>query len=1712
MDFTNKSKILVYILLFTSFISFANSVFPQFDFQATNYPGGPVDIQAVASSGTQVNLYVNDNYIGKVDVLSNSQTIFLENSIQNEIIPIGANLIFKNNNPARIYNLEIVGFGTKILNFAQTMTFNSYNEGDVLFKDNQEGVTKKITVVDELANVTFPNAENYLQDGDNTLRFVVGYPLSTLTETNTFEYVVNYEKYSNTISLTNFTNVTNQREIKINGTVSDSSSPLYYITNYEGEITNLGALKSIPKNGNKFNITIQNLREGNNVLRFITTDPNNPNLFNGETKVNLLSDRTPPTITFSSGFRQFTNQGNLLLNISTDAVKLDYTFNGQNYTNDVNGGSILISLNLQKGKNDLTLIATDIANNIYKEAHQIEYDTTNPDIKKPYNENLDPVELADQKTLHFFFQKVNGKTNKPNVEMTIFTLPLDAKDGEGNSVSCNNYEKLFYRNLGQLDNQRVDSVEINLNETQISLLSLISNKKTLTSDSEGNFDTILTLQENSFNTRDLVDSQRTTQNDGNPTKKILVDSVESKNRVCFIMADKYGNVFSKKFDVTLDAGNTMWKPAEITTIPNTLYAAEVEQTGDLRSGNGYVEFGMIARFQYIGPGKVTKIDRFMVSSDAKTTTKSKFKIDNSRENWMFDVNTNELIYYAPVQIFPMNIKPLDYPSKLDFNFQALTTYTIDDTNIPIDERNPIYFQTSVNVERPLDHTKWLTPSTIESIQGFLNKTISINQKMNEYLGIASIGGVLTCTGMKFWHAYEYTAAASDPDPEKRKQAADKRLYMVCDRIASTASPYTCDKPGENDLIEIKGSQPNIEFKKSGEGPLLGVITPTVGGKCDYNGDGVPNDGYYVSAKGQKFSQESTNDVVRKVEGEVYYPNKCYPLSDDGNKVNIGKLNGNMCYNTESPDYDGSRCNFFGADNDNQYGSGIPGKDPSTSIISSIRCGAITDTYSHSKNMLKIQQGIYDCLEQAKIGVVKGSYCERLLGQAVCDVATNVILPELQQNINPRTGAGNQGDNRNPFTNFLGVMKANENSFNDRYGDTFLSKAGLGTDQIINKACLAAITGDWSVLTDNILNSIDQNEVEPVFGPPFPESRMQGYNPMTGELSIRYLFTYGVLSGGQIVRSSFEFVCDKNQPNGEYCPDDSPVLASQVPGSGIRTRQEYVPAGGSKQDTVVITDGNGKYWYNVLRVTHTYDVKGETRTKTEDFPIIHKKETLIAQCYFTAGVMGSGSGFSCNTIFGKEALVPVLVVDDKTRLLPTKQKTYFEGNSIFTDLRYDARNMDEFNQDLSLAYMAVCNEGNNGQYYIKDKSGDITPSVELKEGEIDGIPIYDGRISKVLFNELPGIGETQSIQYQYEITVPSDGFTKIVAKSTSTQSSGVYSISNILVKGEDLGVSKSNTITKDEIIIDTLNVKQRDKIQIIFSGEPTNIVFYLMGDGVSQAEFKKANGAIGLQTGTCNLYMRIIPSAQANDLTTDNFKTYSAISNDENLLTDPKLKLGGNGVYKTIFNLGKTYSDSGTTYFDLLSPYKDQTICVKKGSTEVKIPMEFVVQNTNNELKGVTLDYTLRSNTYGKLKLVNPNGINLKKNGLYKDFTSNNNDDINYKPITFQLEEPLTNSLNTIIDDTLKDKSWAQLFGLKPTQSFTLNYEIKEIPTGQSNTNQNIKTIEKGEVTFNIVMKNDCRSNQVTTENADNSAKNSNMPIEDDTTLDERLAANPASVT
>ena len=932
--------------------------------------------------------------------------------------------------------------------------------------------------------------------------------------------------------------------------------------------------------------------------------------------------------------------------------------------------------NLKQGENFVIVKAYDEAGNINKISRTIILDGGPPgivEINPPYDK---------EKTQHSIATRISGRTNR-FVEGEVFTFVRGEVGEDGiTQITCGAIEK------ATKDKELRDKGDDTITEEDLSILNspkFITRQKFKTDDA-GNFKNII-IQFKGKSSEIPVGG--------------VISSVETENVICFILKDKFGSTANENYDITYDAGNTAFIPSEITTAPNTVYSAEIEQTGDV--GRGLTRVGLIVNFNYAGGGEIREISSVSITRDRAIHKESAeiIRVVQSELQFSYTPSDRNLMVYIPLELKPiMNRDKSEYPDKLDIALQAHIRYVLYDTNIPVDTQNPVYFQTQLNVERPLDHTKFLTPERLDKGIEFLNKSISWTQGAANVFQVGTLVGIGACTVAKIWLGVGIAGGVSGADLEERK----KKVFYVCDRVICSPSPRDCGdgKDQAYSFVFGSGGGRHSVVDEAGE-----VLTRFENIQMEQN-DKCEKGEVAISADVTNYQRDKVGWVRKTTEIERLIHNEC--VEGDDESVNLGTL-GTVCYSEEPPKFDQARC--FGQ-------RGLNSKD---NIIESIRCGCVTDTYSHLKNLEKIQLGIKRCLEQVKLGVSprRASYCERLVAQATCDIVTNVLFELL-----PSQEANRQGEESR---NLLGIgtyltgAHEGDRILNKRYEDSeFYTQFGFSSDQIANKACLWGITGDWSVLTANLASAIEKNDVKPTFGPMFPESRQQGYNPFTGELSIRYFFTYGAISGGQHITSRVRFICYRSRRGGDFCPDDITYSDAIIP---PLTRTLSVIEDSSRQESVVVTDQNARFRYNVVEITHEYLIDSAVHREVYQEEILHKEEFLLASCHFTEGVFGSGAGISCDRFVHTSDALTSFYELSNAELLPLTGENveFYKGDPIFVRVFYNSKGRDvKDNQQevVSLRYEISCDGeimGHNKELSKLEPEGSGYKVLELDSSKI-----------------------------------------------------------------------------------------------------------------------------------------------------------------------------------------------------------------------------------------------------------------------------------------------------------------------------------------------------------------------------------------------------------
>ena len=700
----------------------------------------------------------------------------------------------------------------------------------------------------------------------------------------------------------------------------------------------------------------------------------------------------------------------------------------------------------------------------------------------------------------------------------------------------------------------------------------------------------------------------------------------------------------------------------------------------------------------------------------------------------------------------------------------------------------------------------------------------------------------------------------------------------------------------------------------------------------------------------------------------------------------------VCMQRGHPKYDGTRCNFFTLDDkgkggvtENWEGTGVPGKNPKDNIIESIRCGVITDTYSHSKNILKWRKSINKCLDQAKVGVVKGAYCERLFSMGVCEVVTNILYKTVGDSPSRNVGGDYHTGDGNFFTEVLRSANEGDNIINDRYDDTFLEQAGFSTQTITKNVCLAAFTGDWSVLTDNILTAVDKNQVKPTFGPMFPTSRFVGYNPITGDIAVQYRFSYYVLSGGQTISTEIEFICDSSAPHGNYCPPGISSHRDRHIINRLRVPSLIVRRGELKSTVVPLTDRAGRFRFNIIRAVHKYALDGQTVTTLPSEEPIVPSDVLFARCHWKAGAFGTGTseptefqgeevaefgGIHCDAIFTENALFSQhRLSKSATKIIPNPRgvrvPVLYPGNMVNIDAFLDIRPNSVGEADnLNLHYMFDCRQGGGSESQPEYKPLNLryNPQIvtlkdipELRKIELYPVATATHRSTKININKDTMI-RFEYVPGAFDGTPPSFSLSsvKFVIGDDKEEICDMGSNSAV-VFGEDITTEKDlsdkcferiNGLPVSEVELTLNQVPARDVNMYLITEEDDKETTKMNFNSVVNQPDRNTDQLDNLRAGSCKLLLRLLPS-NAGDLTRDNFKNYSIVGED----IDVSSNVDVNDLLELRFtvapNVENQNKDKANFIFDIVRPFEKQSVCVRNKEEEQDLNVPVIISAVSN---------------------------------------------------------------------------------------------------------------------------------------------------------------------
>ncbi|MFC1697021.1 fibronectin type III domain-containing protein [Nanoarchaeota archaeon] len=648
--------------------------------------------------------------------------------------------------------------------------------------------------------------------------------------------------------------------------------------------------------------------------------------------------------------------------------------------------------------------------------------------------------------------------------------------------------------------------------------------------------------------------------------------------------DDYGNVGTATFRTQYVPGSAQWRERGVTAIANTVYTDTLSE--------GDVTLTLMFYLSPISGSLLNEVDinslRIALTTDTTEENDNSF-LTGQPEDTQYLVVDNEILVVSKFSVkkFVGNVYDGLPEQSFKFDFKA----DINGEYIaggPYNDPKSVFIRVPVSIEKPLKHEKWLTPEFINKSIKFLTKAIDKMESVLEIVDKVTIGTFALCTG---YYIYGYFGPTS--------KDYYKHLYTICDRIACPRVPPDCggltQKDDKSYFVNYQDSEISYQYvddQKRSELVNIGITPPP----C-FGSQGV------VLTNIKKPSEFNTQVLGREYSKQESFSFDCVDIDKDTFDSGGFKAQPGFCFNDDPNDeeYDEVKCILDKNARD---------VNPFADIISSVRCGCVTGIRGNLQSYLKIMKGMKKCLQQIELGKAKGAYCKRLIAQFVCDFVQMALMHYLKGQ-NPE---GHYDRGIGIFGTSEKAKEINEN-FNDRYGDFAQNAFGLDSGSLVNSLCIAAISGSWESLRDSFnFNTI--TPVAPVIGPILPESDIENYNPLSGDLTINYRVTMGILSGGQEVNYKLTIFCDRSFTGGEFCRQgivDTRIIAQSTVNPDDSLSQTFVD---HSQDRV---------WYNKAVLEVEYELGDDIKREKFTAPII-KKRGLIGYCEFNIN-----AGFVCEVL-------------------------------------------------------------------------------------------------------------------------------------------------------------------------------------------------------------------------------------------------------------------------------------------------------------------------------------------------------------------------------------------------------------------------------------------------------------------------------------------------
>ncbi len=588
----------------------------------------------------------------------------------------------------------------------------------------------------------------------------------------------NGEKF---LTLNSFEEVTNNINFNVSGK-SLIGSKIYIFVNDLDEPQIQKVLEKTNFNYEvKLNSAVTNNGvRGRNLIKVVSWD--NENNKNEET-IYVTLDIVPPKLQIND-LPKLTNKNSIdIIGTGEIGASVDFYLDNvsQHGINELTKENFNHSFNLGRtGEFKIKVVATDGASNENTFKHTITVDREAPEI-----------EFENEFTeTHFSIYRIVGKT-KPNSKVTVINL---AEYSSCDSVSV----ELGFTNCEDYLNSDKISMQVS------PLAAALGVSQSTKSDKNGDFEVAIPLLMTDTETSDVTGSI---------------------NNLHIVVKDEAGNSRDYLKRLEYKPGCYEFKVGNVETYPFNIYV------DDMRSGE--IQASAMFPIEYVGGGKAPVINSVTMFKDKAEigsgvvgnikdlkSSNELIRIGNPKAT-NYDSSSNSLFVYAPININKYTGDIDELPDNLVAALGINIVYDIPGQGAGECELYPLI---SFDIQKPIDHSKWLSPKMINKTIKALDDIIEFTEDFRDVAKQASTYGLLACGALIAWNYISSFTKDKSQSVEggcSQQERDMEKVYKMCDRVLCPVAPPKCEDfspfgqftaihNGEEEILEEKEYQDQLK--------------------------------------------------------------------------------------------------------------------------------------------------------------------------------------------------------------------------------------------------------------------------------------------------------------------------------------------------------------------------------------------------------------------------------------------------------------------------------------------------------------------------------------------------------------------------------------------------------------------------------------------------------------------------------------------------------------------------------------------------------------------------------------------------------------------------------------------------------------------------------------------------------------------------------------